>query len=346
MLRTIESPRLPETFFFLLPEASENILSGKYLWRSGRVGQGTNPLQQQGANSRGRIGIRRRATMPIADLGPDLLLLVLRASGLHSMHSAIPVCRGWEAISEDRALWAEFCDELWPGVRAATGTRDCKGLCRRLLESSRPPLSTDPSDVVVIVECRGVFEEPLVCPISSLKKVYRETGEVREYLIPTTKSVGTEVQLKFFEEYSDRFSIRLLRRRDGKIACLKGPERFSCSEPLRDSRGQAWTGGREYMYARHWCIPSEPNLREQGVFANANNQEFVAFAVQLLIFRDYFESETLCDEVSPNFLHLKLIQFSCAGASMYSVAAAAVGEKRLLGGAELDRNFLDKLCWE
>lgn len=65
-------------------------------------------------------------------LSNDELRVVFLHCTTDALLHATCVCKDWSALANERVLWANACDHLWPGVVAASQTADTKALYRRL----------------------------------------------------------------------------------------------------------------------------------------------------------------------------------------------------------------------
>lgn len=281
-------------------------------------------------------------------LSLDLQHAILLLGGIRVMASASAVCRIWQSWCLDSRLWAAFCDELWPGLRIAAGANDCYNLCRRMLASVQQPKATEPSDVVLIIECSELFPSPLVHPLNLLQILHPRSDfgyDQCTYIVPAPHNVGIGARLKLIEEHHERIIVRLLRRRDGKICTLKRPGmwNYSCERE------------EEQLWMTHFILPSAIEFKNQGSMANSQRHDQqppgeIPNAEQQAFVHGYVMDITVTNDDSH---HLRLqfdrfeVEYDEFNWREHDILPEfPIGDTRPFACQELDSAFLGMLSWE
>ena len=214
-----------------------------------------------------------------------------------------------------------------------------------MLESVQQPKTTDPSDVVLIIECGAIFPAPLVHQLSSLKIENgpdpNENGwshvELR-YLVPTPHDVGTDAQLDLIEANLERITVRLLRRRDGKICALKRPGGWNLGYEREE----------DALWSQQLIVPSAAEFKDQGAMANEEHPAPEQQPWDMPFIRGYCLMIVVPKQ--PNLRHLHLVfekyDVQLDESNPHNQIEYDLGDVRPVASQELDAAFLDRLAWE
>lgn len=286
-------------------------VAAECVWRG--LGIPTGPLLVSRAVNTCHFPKRERSGAPsirsMALQNADMLRMILSCCTLRTMAHATAVSKLWQNTADQR-LWAHFCDLHWPGVRSAAGLSDIRLLVKRLLEGSRVENPTRSDDVVLIVECSGWLDTPVVVDFHRLPTHVdqRYVGDpVIRYQIHM-RGVGSRASITRFLENCSNLSIRLLRRCDGKMAILKRrTDEWNVTRPFFDKS----TGPKDTaeLQAEHAMHPSKRVVSLSRAIPDSN--EFIAYTVHLNLFPDLQCTNGDFHGFTPDHLYLKLDKWRC-----------------------------------